>query len=183
MIAVFDTSTLIYLLKPDTPAPNFAGTQVPVDQCQSRIEYLLSELQQSKATIVIPTPTIAELLVRAGTAGPDWLRILTTSRYFRAAPFDVLAAVECSLMSKARLGAGKVADSSRAKAKFDEQIVAIARVERASIIYSDDGDIRRLAGDNIQVRGMEDLLLPPAEAQGRFDLEPASDEDAPPLSE
>lgn len=172
MIAVFDTSTLIYLLRPDTPAPLRKGTQVRVDQCQARIEHLLADLQRSKATIVIPTPTLSELLVMSGEAGPDWLRILTTTRYFRPAPFDVLAAVECSIMAKDRMSAGRPASVSRAKAKFDEQIVAIARIERASIIYSDDEDIRALVGDSISVRGIEDLPLPPAEAQGRLDFQP-----------
>ena len=181
MIALFDTSTLIYLLKPEAPAPMIAGTDQRVSDCHLRISYLLSELQKARATIVIPAPVIAEILVHAGAAGPEWLRILTTSRYFRPAPFDALAAVECAAMSQKRLGAGKLTGQERAKAKFDEQIVAIGRIERVATIYSDDADIRRLADENTRVIGIAALQLPPQEAQGRLDLEPEpTDEQQPP---
>ncbi|MFX6011401.1 hypothetical protein ABTE87_22180, partial [Acinetobacter baumannii] len=52
--------------------------------------------------------------------------------------------------------------SSRTKAKFDDQIVAIARVERATVIYSDDADIAKLAGPSVTVIGMASLPMPPA---------------------
>ncbi len=183
MIVVFDTSTLIYLLKPDTPAPCYAGTDRRIDDCQSRINFLLAELQKAKARIIVPTPVIAELLVHGGAASPEWLRILTNSRYFRPTPFDTLAAVECAEMSKVRLGAGRLSGAARAKAKFDDQIVAIARIERAEVIFSDDHDIRRLVSDDVQVRGIADLPLPPEERQGRLHLEQGPEDPGPPLDE
>lgn len=178
MIVLFDTSTLIFLLKPDAPAPHLPDSATLVPDCASRIGYLLSELQRSKSTIVVPTPVIAELLVLAGEAGPEWLQILTQSRHFRPAPFDTLAAVECAEMAKRRLGV-RLSRAVKAKAKFDEQIVAIARRERATVIYSDDRDIRALVNDEIAVMGMADLPLPSVEAQGHLDLEQAPLEPPP----
>lgn len=171
MIVVFDTSTLIFLLRPDASGPRWP-TGERIHDCQSRITYLLSELQKVRATIVIPAPTLAELLALADEAAPEWLRILTTTRYFRIVPFDTLAAVECAAMTRQRLtNVGSVTTTKR-KAKFDEQIVAIARVTRASEIYSDDVDIRRLAGEGITVRGMADMQLPPTVAQGELAFDP-----------
>jgi predicted nucleic acid-binding protein len=180
MIVLFDTSTLIYLLKPDAPAPKIPGTEERVSDCHQRISYLLSELQKARATIIVPTPVIAEILTQAGAAGPEWLRILTGSRYFKPSPFDALAAVECAAMARTRLGAGKLSGKERVKAKFDEQIVAIGRIERASVIYSDDGDIERLVDLNTKVIGIGAMELPPSEAQGSLDLEPIGDDEQPP---
>lgn len=120
----------------------------------------------------------------AGTAGPQWLQILTTSRHFRFSPFDVLAAIECAEMGKTRLGA-RMSQATKAKAKFDEQIVAIGRIERAEVIYSDDSDIRGLVGadDGVRVMGMADMQLPPFAAQGSFDLEAMAPSLAPPPPE
>lgn len=141
-----------------------------VPDCAARIGYLLAELQRSKSTIVIPTPVNAEILVLAGQAGPEWLRILTRSKDFRPAVFDTLAAVECAELAKRRMDS-RISRDVKAKAIFDEQIVAIAKLHSAAIIYSDDGDIRGLAGEEINVQGMADLPLPPADAQGKLDLE------------
>ena len=183
MIALFDTSTLIYLLKPDAPAPVVEGSDQRVSDCHLRISYLLSELQKARATIVIPAPVIAEILVYAGTAGPEWLRILTTSRHFRPSPFDALAAVECAAIARKRLGSRKLTNAERTKAKFDEQIVAIGKIERATVIYSDDGDIRRLADETTKVIGVAELPLPPEERQGKLDLEAMPDDAPPPQPE
>jgi hypothetical protein len=55
--------------------------------------------------------------------------------------------------------------------KFDRQIVAIARVHRATTIYSDDKNIRTIAkAGNIQTIGLAALLLPPRTAQGELKL-------------
>lgn len=62
-----------------------------------------------------------------------------------------------------------------AKLKFDQQIVAIARVHQATIIYSDDRDIRAIATRlGLEVIGIADLELPPNAAQ--FNLELDSEE-------
>lgn len=182
MIVLFDTSTLVYLFTPDAPGPFIVGSDRRIQQCGARIAYLLAELQKAKTTIVIPTPVIAELLTLAGEAGPEWLRILTTSRHFRPAPFDELAAVECAEMAKRRRGA-RMSRTLKAKAKFDEQIVAIGVIERATIIYSDDSDIRALVREGVRVIGLGDLELPPSEAQGSFDLERTLPPPPPPIQE
>jgi predicted nucleic acid-binding protein len=125
------------------------------------------------AKIIIPTPALGEVLVKAQQAAPELLRYLTSSKHFRVAPFDAMAAVEYATMHGARLGK---TITNRAKAKFDEQIVAIARVENAAIIYSDDADIVKLAGPRMQVLGIASLPLPVAKAQGDM-FEGHSDEE------
>jgi hypothetical protein len=54
--------------------------------------------------------------------------------------------------------------------KFDRQIVAIAKVEGAERIYSNDGDIQRYGkADGLQVIRLEDLESPPGKTPDLFD--------------
>jgi hypothetical protein len=95
-------------------------------------------------------------------------------------PFDTIAAVEAALMTRAALSTGDKRGglgAPWAKVKFDRQIVAIAKVARATMIYSDDADVRTLAAaENIPVIGLAELPLP---AQPELPLPtPPSTEDA-----
>lgn len=164
MIAVFDASVLVYLFDPDAHAPS-EGNEAAVERCGDRVSLLIGELQRIKARIVIPAPALAEILVYAGSAAPEWLRTLSTSRHFRIAPFDALAAVEYAAMEAERLATGRRSQATRAKVKFDQQIVAIARVAGATLILSDDDDIRKLTGDTIEVQGVGQLPLPSSDGQ------------------
>ncbi|MBB4199946.1 hypothetical protein CCR94_10825 [Rhodoblastus sphagnicola] len=121
---------------------------------------------------------MGERLVKAQQAAPDWLAIFHKSRHFRIAGFDERAAIEFAATQAARAGSGKKNEVPRAKAKFDDQIVAIAAVESATIIYSDDPHIKSLAKGRFNVIGAADLPLPPADAQ----MDSFKAEDADPAS-
>lgn len=174
MIVAFDASVLVYMVTPDANAPLDKTTGQPVIRCADRVSHLIATLQREKATIVIPTPSLAEVLVRAGDAAPQWLAMLERSRHFRIADFDKRAAVEHAARQAERKRSGtKSPAADRRIAKFDDQIVAIAAVAGVSIIYSDDGDIRALAGSQFEVKGIADLPLPPESAQGSLPFEGA----------
>jgi hypothetical protein len=170
VIVAFDASVLVFLLDENASAPlGEDGGQIA--DCQTRVSHLIAELQRSKAKIVIPAPALAEVLVYGGSAAAEWLSILNTSRHIVVSPFDERAAVEYSVMEQMRISSPRTG-VPRPKAKFDQQIVAIARVEGAERIYSDDGDIRRLWGDEDQVIGIGGLPLPPMEAQLSIEFDP-----------
>lgn len=63
---------------------------------------------------------------------------------------------------------GKLTGAEKRNAKFDEQIIAIAAVNRAEVIYSSDGDIKRGAGPDIRVVDLHDMSLPPETRQGQL---------------
>jgi predicted nucleic acid-binding protein len=173
VIVAFDATLLVYVVDENAPAPIDPGTGKPVTDCKQRIEYLLETLQKDDAKIVIPTPALGEVLVKAQQMAPELLRQLNSSKHFRIAPFDTMAAVEYSSMHAQRLGK---AATNRTKAKFDEQIVAISRVENVQVIYSDDGDIAKLANPKIKVMGIAELPLPPVKAQSDM-FDPAYSQD------
>jgi hypothetical protein len=120
------------------------------------------------------------VLVNAGDAGPELLRILNGSRHFRVADFDERAAVEFAAVQDERARSGIARDSAtRAKAKFDDQIIAIATVENATAIYSDDDRFARLAGGRFSIEGILTLPLPPEDAQPGFVFDDGLSSDEP----
>jgi hypothetical protein len=188
-MVVFDATMLLLLLRPNSGRP-LDASGASIANVQERIAHLVQSLEKTKTQIIIPTPALSEVLVRAGSAGPRIVEALNRSVVFRIVPFDSLAAVEAALMTRAAIDAGDKrggAAAAWAKVKFDRQIVAIAKVARATVIYSDDADVRVLAAtENIAVIGLAELPLPPEEAQIEMRLEPRTFEeqnDAAPLDD
>lgn len=172
MIVAFDASILVYVIDEQAKPPVDPATGKPVDRCRERVTRLLETLQRQNAKIVIPTPALAEVLVRAAKGGPEFLRILSSSKHFRIAPFDERAAVEFAARQAERMAASARAPAAtRTKAKFDDQIVAIAAVEGATTIYSDDEDIAKLAEGRFEVVKIGAIPLSPESAQGKLPFE------------
>ena len=179
-MVVFDTTTLLYLFDPEAKAPTDPETGNPVTHVKERIEFLVRVLEKRKEKIIVPTPALSELLVRAGDAGPEYLEILGKTAAFKIVDFDQRAAVEVAAAIREAIDAGGKkggSESSWAKIKFDRQIIAIAKVEGASTIYSDDGDIVRFSKNaGITVVRVCDLPLPPEAAQGSLPLDKTGDD-------
>ncbi len=169
MIVAFDASILVYVLDPQANAPTDPQTGKPVDRCQDRVNHLITTLQQQNAKIIIPTPALAEVLVKASKGGPEFLKILNSSKHFRISSFDERAAVEFAARQANGLkSSDRQTGSSRAKAKFDDQIVAISTVESVTRIYSDDGDITKIAAGRFEVCKIKDIPLPAESPQGEL---------------
>lgn len=173
-MVVFDATILIPMLWPDCPPPRDPETNNPISDFRSRIEHLVSQLERRRTKIVIPTPALSEVLVRSPIAVRDeYLRILTSSRLFLPAPFDQRAALELAIiMSDGLRDQDKQnrTDETYAKFKFDRQIVAIARVENASTIYTDDKKMLSLCKRlGITAVTISELPLPPEDQQLTLD--------------
>lgn len=188
-MVVIDATTLLLLLRPGTPVPN-GPNGVPIDRPKERIEYLVKLLNDAKTKILIPTPALAEALVRAGAAASQQIvEYLQRYSVFSIEPFDTRAAIEVAAMSREALVSGRKRGESTAtwaKVKYDRQIVAIAKVHGATTIYSSDEDIATLGKRaKIDVIGLAALPLPPEKAQlelleyapGGAPIGTASDED------
>ncbi len=171
---VFDATALLHFLEPNASAPVDPATNEPVADAKARIDFLIETLDARRETIVIPTPALSEVLVHAGEAGPSYLEILNGTRCFRIESFDQRAAVELAAMTRDAIAAGDLRagiETTRAKLKFDRQIVAIARTQGQKTIYSDDGDIAKL-GEALELEVVPIHALPvgPNEPQGELDL-------------
>ncbi len=150
-MVVFDTTFLLHLIDPHVPAPLDPSTGRQVTNAYQRVKFLVGELNDRHDKIIIPTPVIAELLLVAEKAGSEYLDSFTRAAFFRVEPFDVRAAVELAIMTAAALKdkdkkAGSAATA--AKVKFDRQIIAIAKVNGATHLYTDDKDLTKFAKDH-----------------------------------
>lgn len=169
MVAV-DATILLLIVNPTAGTPLDPNGK-PIEFVKERIDHLIDELHRLGTTILIPTPALAEVLVRAPAS--DAQRILDELqklKVFRIEPFDTRAAIEVSRITREALGskrAKKRADGETwAKIKYDWQIIAIAKVNSASAIYSDDEGLKKRATSaGIECIALADMPLPPANAQ------------------
>ena len=170
MPVVFDASFLIMLLDPKVKGEG---------DIDARLDFLVRTLDKAKTKIIIPTPALSELLIGASDNAPQYLEIINRSSRFKIAPFGTRAAVEAAAAHREALRAGDKKESSASwtKVKFDRQIVAIAKVEGAETIYSNDADIKRFSvRDNLQVVRLDQLPLPPEKPQGDLFVSPPDNE-------
>lgn len=140
MIA-FDATALALLINPSALPPVDPLTQQPVSDAKGRYELLAKKIQASKKTIIIPTPALAEVLVKAGDDAGAFIQRIDRNACFKVADFDFRAAMEVAAMTRAAIRKGDKRDGSSQpyqKIKVDRQILAIARVANAESIYSDD---------------------------------------------
>jgi hypothetical protein len=161
-MVVFDASILLFVFDENVKSS--------VPRAKERVEYLIDTLSKTGEKIVIPTPALSECLVYAGPAGPEYLNIIGKQSCFRVASFDERAAVEAAIRTYNARQRGQPKggnpDAARAKIKFDRQIVAIATVEGAAAVYSDDGDVIGYAREaGMEAYRLADLPLPPEDPQ------------------
>lgn len=147
----FDASVLVNLFD-----PRLAGDR------KSRIDLLVKTLTEQKASVVIPAPAYTEFMVGAGKARQNYQTRLEQLSGFRVEPFGQKAALECAIILAEVFTAKEKRAVSRTKMKFDWMIVAIAKVAKASVIYTGDDDIARYAQHaRIATISLDSLPMPP----------------------
>ena len=171
-MAVFDATALIHLLEPDAPAIVDPATEAPVSNAKARFDYLVETLERDSKRVIIPAPALSEVLVHADDAIARYLDVLNQSSRFRIVPFDQRAAIELASIvreSSPERSLQVGASGTRASLKFDRQILAIARVQGETTIYSDDGDMDKLGEPlGFDVIRTYDLPAPPPQQQPLF---------------
>lgn len=159
-MVVFDNSIFCLVLHPD------ARARSSVDSPKERVAFLLDSLKEQKEAIILPAPAFAEFLILAGEDAPKYISIIRENSVFRIEPFDDRAAIEIAQIEIEARNKGKKRGSAEGeewqKVKFDRQIVAIARVNNAKPIYSDDPDIIKHGKDcDVEVVSLSSLPMPP----------------------
>ena len=168
MIVALDNTFLSLILNPNAKPTPIPGTSEPIPHCKQRIEAMIDHHSQSGDSVVIPTPCLAELL----TAVPDVVNAMeeiNNSSSMNPFGFDVRCAIELAIETQNAIESGDKKGGVGAgwqEVKFDRQIAIIAKVNGASIFYSDDGNQSVFAERlGMQVKHSWDLDLPHRYAQ------------------
>ena len=118
-------------------------------------------------------PALSEVLVYAGSAASRYLDTIFRSACFRIAPFGERSTIELAKMTDAILAAGNFragSEETRAKIKFDRQIIPITQMESRTTIYSDDQGLTKFAARlGLQVIPVHESPLPPAQRALAFE--------------
>ena len=175
MSVVFDTGILLLIIEPRIGVPNDPRTGTPVSHAQERVQHLLEELDKNRTTVIIPSPVLAELLVRETDSFAKYQEILSLTRVVEVSPFDARAALEFAMTFGAEIRGGPTRSpipTSKPTAKFDWQIVAIAKSRNASHLYTTDDRLKRRAESvGLAASLLHELSLPPEAAQVAMSLE------------
>lgn len=172
-MVVFDTTALLLFVYPLKPPPIDPLTGNDLTRCHDRIEYLVKSLSDRRIKVGLPTPVIAEYLIGAGLNKQAFFAQFQSNSAFLPLPFDEKAAIELALITEPNVRT----EDTKAKVRFDRQVVAIAKANGATALYTDDKNQAAFARANGQtVIMIHDIPLPPPEtAPLPFPEEPPSD--------
>lgn len=179
-MVILDSTTLFFLFEPNAKAPIDPASGLPVTDCKERIETLIGKLSENRIRILVPTPVLSEILVAAGPKRLQILQDLNKSSRFKIEPFEQTAAVEvaCLTDGDAKWSRGTTdLTQTKAKIKYDRQIIAIAKVNGVETIYSDDIGLAKCAKRN-GISVIRTSELPLADKPGQFELPLADTLDA-----
>lgn len=163
----FDASFLLPVFSRNLHAvPRDPSTGNFIEQYDKKIDHLLSRLEKEKTKMLIPAPTLSEILIRVEAEEvDDYLKEIFSGLAFSIASFEKEAAIEVAMMGrKAKKQGDKRSGSTEvwSKVKFDRQIIAIAKVGNTEVIYSDDKNLRNFAEQaGLNVISSHELELPP----------------------
>jgi predicted nucleic acid-binding protein len=166
-----DATFLLHFFAPvGTVGVPLDSNSQPVAFAKERVEALVKELEKTGARIIVGTPALSEITVRAGVkAAQEWIALMDKSAHFSIVPFDIKSAIQVAIMTGHSIKGegGKAATSDTyAKMKYDRQIVAIAHTEGATVFYTDDGRQGNMATPlGMVVRGIADCPVPDGVAQ------------------
>jgi hypothetical protein len=161
---LFDCSVLCLTMYANAGIPNDFRTGLPIDSAKARVDGLIADCEKNKEIILIPTPALSEVLVVVAPDIQKYLDELANQAYFKVVSFGERAAIEVALRTKLAKNQGDKREGVPAawdKVKYDRQIVAIAKVEGASVIYSTDRHIHAHGALwGITILNISDLPIP-----------------------
>lgn len=166
---IIDSAILIQFALKDANKPLFdPRSGNPIDRLEYRTKALVDLAESSKATIAIPAPVLAEFLVGVDTSEfQKYLDLLHASKVFEILSFDEMAAIECALLvDDNELKQIKDTNDTKAKVRFDRQIVAICKAHNAEFLFTHDkAMLSKAEAVGIQVKSLADIEPMPEQTE------------------
>jgi predicted nucleic acid-binding protein len=151
----FDASFLVFLFN------RRSGSSV--DHAADRVDGLIESLSNKKARIIIPTPALTEVLMAGKFTVQVYIEKLKEFGAFQIRAYDERAAIELAAwyVATKKNNKNRAKQSPWNKIKFDRQIVAIAKTQGVSAVYSDDEQLCQFAREcGMDAYGLADLVVP-----------------------
>jgi predicted nucleic acid-binding protein len=137
-----------------------------------RIRGLIADSRAIRTRLIVPAPVFAEFAVKARDKE---LEFITSQHVFKLVPFDAIAALECGFLIRDVFAQENKKD--RHSIKFDLQILAIAKVCRATRLVTNDRQLRsRSVSLGIPAISIIELPIPDNEKQIVLSLDDPSEE-------
>jgi predicted nucleic acid-binding protein len=161
---VVDTGFLILLVDPES-------TQ-NLDRAADRVRYFIDELSRTKEEVLIPAPSLAELVAGRVDRVEEIVETVRRLKTFSLQAFDPVTAIETGERIAAVLQSSQAdprPSGWKVAMKYDAMIAATAIVRGARAIYTTDlGFEKYLVGTSVNVVLVSQLPLPPEDPQGNL---------------
>lgn len=156
---IFDTNFLTYF---SDSSGSFAFNPEDVsDSLEERFDYLLEQLSNADAEIIIPAPVLAEVLSARHANQGTIIDLVDDADNMFISPFDARQSIEFGYLFR---NSERDPEDSRNAFKFDLLILACAKVQGVSVIYTADKNLRRKAKRmGIQAYSFQDLDRAPSD--------------------
>lgn len=157
MVAI-DANTLSLLIYPSKHVLTDFRNNSPIDRASEKAEYIVTLADIDGESIIVPAPALAEALTPVADRIDEYIKELQSMERLKICSFGFKAAIELAIRSHKAMSAGDKRDGVNEpwqKVKYDRQIVAIAKAEGASGIYSTDRGVHAHA----EVFGLKGLHL------------------------
>lgn len=152
---IFDTNFLTYF-SDSAGGFNFTPEDAS-DTLEARFDLLVDQLTDTTKEIIIPSPVLAEVLAAPHANESKILSLISSQSQMKISDFDQRQSIEFGHMFRSI----KRGPENRNSFKFDLLILACARVESASAIYTADENLQKKARNlGIQAISFQDLDRP-----------------------
>lgn len=172
MRVVLDSNVLIQVLSNAKPDINLIDpkTGLVVDRAEARADALVERIDRHGGQILIPTPVLSEYLFGVNPESiQSHLELIGGFACFEVVSFDEIAAVECARMITSQELKQLDPTSSKAKLRFDRQIISIAKANNADEIWTHDAPLMLKAESlNIKVKSLADIDAKPHQIEAEF---------------
>lgn len=163
---VVDTNFLVLLIDPESTQNG--------NRRDEKVRHFIDSLAKSPQEVVVPAPSLAELVAGRADRIDDVVGTLKGIRAISIQPFDEVIAIETGdriASVSSRIPENEKLPGWKVAMKYDAMIAATAIVRGASALYTTDtGFSKYLEGCPVKIVMIDDLPLPPEDPQKRLPL-------------
>uniref|UniRef100_UPI00345B3E3D PIN domain-containing protein n=1 Tax=Halomonas sp. TaxID=1486246 RepID=UPI00345B3E3D len=146
-----------------------------VERASARANALVEMIDQRNGVVIIPAPVLAEYLIGISQdAYQAQLDLMNSFSCIEISPFDDMSAIECALLVDEQEHKVLDPNATKAKLRFDRQILAIALANGADELWTHDkGLFFKAKASGVTTKSLAKIA--PLPDQKSLDLPPDED--------